>query len=101
MAVSYLPKPLAKLAYKFFEIVFPTPDVKIFVDVTGPTAMARINSRGEELETFETEDQLTKTREKMLMFIPKGWHLIDNNEDFENTKTQILEVLDEVKNGDP
>ena len=35
------------------------------------------------------------------MFIPKGWHLIDNNGDFENTKTQILEVLDEVKNGDP
>lgn len=101
MAVSYLPKPLAKLAYKFFEIVFPTPDVKIFVDVTGPTAMARINSRGEELETFETEEQLTKTREKMHMFIPKGWYLIDNNGDFENTKTQILKVLEKVKHADP
>jgi dTMP kinase len=101
MAVSYLPRPLAKLAYKFFEIALPTPDVKIFVDVTGPTAMARINARGEQLETFETEEQLTDTREKMLMFIPKGWYLVDNNGSFEESKTQIYGILKEVNDGDP
>ena len=101
MAVSYLPKSLAKLAYKFFEIALPTPDVKIFVDVTGPTAMARITSRGEQLETFETEEQLTETREKRLMFIPRGWHLVDNNGSFEDSKTQIYGILKEVRDGDP
>lgn len=95
MAVSYVPEPLSKYAYNFFCLVFPEPDVKLMIDVDGPTAMARINSRGDALESFETEKQLTGIRERMLGFIPDGWNLIDNNGTAENTKTQILKVLEE------
>jgi hypothetical protein len=35
------------------------------------------------------------------MFIPKGWHLVDNNGSFEESKTQIYGILKEVNDGDP
>ena len=94
MAVSYVPRPLAKLAYRFFKLALPEPDCKFFIDVNAEAAMARITSRGEALESFENIEDLTETRDKMLMFIPDNWHLIDNSGTFEDAKTQISEIMD-------
>ncbi|MCQ2079791.1 MAG: thymidylate kinase [archaeon] len=95
MAVSYVPKCLCRAAYKFFKIALPEPDVKYFIDVTPEVAMQRITSRGEDLESFENLEDLTKARDKMLMFIPDNWHLIDNSRTFEDAKAQILKTLEE------
>lgn len=97
MAVSYVPKSLCKLAYRFFKVLLPEPDVKFFIDVDAESALSRITSRGEELESFENIEDLTSTREKMLMFIPDHWFLIDNSGSFEDSKTQIDGFLGKVQ----
>lgn len=96
MAVAYLPKSLNKIGYKVISVVLPMPDVKIFVDIDPKIAMSRILSRGEELEMFETEEKLTKTREKMLALTDQ-WIIIDNSGSYEQTVESTLWVLSETK----
>ncbi len=93
MAVTYVPESLSKIAYNFFALVFPEPDMKLLVDVDGPTAMARITSRGEALESFETEEQLTAIRAKMMNFTYDRWTVIDNNGTLEESKIQVVGIL--------
>lgn len=93
MAVTYVPDPFSKLAYKFFALTLPEPDVKILVDVDSRTAMSRIVSRGEEVESFETEEQLAGIRCRMREHIPDGWDVVDNSGSFEESKTQVLRIL--------
>lgn len=92
MAVAYLPMKPAKLAYRFFERVFPTPDVEIFIDIDEDTALARILERGEELEVFESREKLRATREKMLA-LTDGWEIVDNTGTRAETDEQIREIL--------
>ena len=96
MAVSYVPKSLSKFAYKLFKVILPEPDVKFFVDVTAETAMARIDCRGEDIESFENLEDLTKTREKMRAFFYDNWKLVDNNGTPEETLAQLSDYLSEV-----
>lgn len=96
MAVSYVPKPLAKFAYRFFKLVLPEPDVKFFVDVKADVAMDRISRRGEAIESFENLADLTKTREKMLMFIPDNWNFIDNNGTLDESMRQIDRFMEDA-----
>ena len=96
MAVTYVPESLSKIAYNFFALVFPEPDMKILVDVDGPTAMARITSRGEALESFETEEQLTAIRAKMMNFTYDRWNVVDNNGTLEESKIQIIEIIENL-----
>ncbi len=96
MAVAYVPEPLSKFAYNFFSMIFPKPDIKILVDVDSATAMSRINSRGEVLESFETEEQLTKIRTQINAFVYDKWFVIDNNGTLEESKMQINKVLEYI-----
>lgn len=89
MAVSYLSdEKTAKRAYRLIEGILPMPDRKIFVDVDADTALARIDSRGETKEIFETKESLEKTRRNMLS-LTDGWTVIDNSKGIENTQGQI------------
>ena len=97
MAVAYLPKCLIKAGYKVISFVFPKPDVSIFVDIDPQSAMERILARGGDLEMFETEEKLQKTREKMLM-LTNGWAVIDNTRGLEQTKESVEWILSEMKN---
>ncbi len=94
MAVAYVPEPLSKIAYNFFGMVFPEPDMKFLVDVDSATAMSRINSRGEVLESFETEEQLSRIRVRIDAFVYDNWFVIDNNGTLEESKMQILMILE-------
>ena len=96
MAVAYLPKCLIKAGYKVISFVFPKPDVSIFVDIDPQSAMERILARGGDLEMFETEEKLTKTREKMLM-LTKNWIIIDNTRGLEQTKESVEWILSETE----
>ena len=95
MAVAYLPKRLIRSGYKFISFIFPKPDVSIFVDIDPESAMQRILSRGEELEMFETDEKLRKTREKMLI-LSDGWIIIDNTHGLEQTKDSVKWILSEI-----
>ena len=99
MAVGYLPKCLIKAGYKVISFIFPKPDVSIFVDIDPKSAMERILSRGEDLEMFETEEKLNKTREKMLM-LTEGWAIIDNTRGLEQTEESVDWILSEMKHGE-
>lgn len=98
MAVAYIPKCLNKIGYKFIAFVLPMPEVKVFVDIDPDTAMERILSRGEELEVFETKEELTKTRNKMLA-LTDGWIIIDNSRSYEQTVESVSWVMSELKKG--
>ena len=96
MAVAYLPKCLIKAGYKVISFIFPKPDVSIFVDIDPGSAMERILARGEDLEMFETEEKLNKTRDKMLM-LTKGWIVIDNTLGLEQTRESVGWILSETE----
>ena len=96
MAVAYLPRRLIRSGYKVISFIFPKPDVSIFVDIDPKSAMERILSRGEDLEMFETEEKLTKTREKMLA-LSDGWIIVDNNRGMEQTRESVEWILAEVE----
>ena len=96
MAVAYLPKCLIKAGYKVISFIFPKPDVSIFVDIDPGSAMERILARGEDLEMFETEEKLNKTRDRMLM-LTKGWIVIDNTLGLEQTRESVGWILSETE----
>ena len=96
MAVAYLPKCLIKAGYKVISFIFPKPDVSIFVDIDPQSAMKRILARGGDLEMFETEEKLTKTRNKMLM-LTKNWIIVDNTRGLEQTKESVEWILSETE----
>ena len=96
MAVAYLPKCLIKVGYKVISFIFPKPDVSIFVDIDPKAAMERILARGGDLEMFETEEKLIKTRNKMLM-LTKGWMIIDNTLGLEQTKESVEWIISETE----
>lgn len=96
LAVAYLPESLCPLGYKLFSKIFPMPDVKVFVDVDSKTAMERILERGGDLEIYETEEKLDKTRRKM-QSITEGWIVIDNSSTIECTEEQASQILSSLE----
>ena len=96
LAAAYLPASLCKPAYKIIEFMLPVPDVKIYVDVEPKTALERIYERGEQLESFETEEKLEKTRQRMVL-ITDSWIKIDNSGTPEQTHEQTRAILERVK----
>jgi dTMP kinase len=96
LAAAYLPSSLCKPAYKIIEFMLPVPDVKIYVDVEPKTALERIYERGEQLESFETEEKLEKTRQRMSL-ITDSWIKIDNSGTPEQTHEQTRAILERVK----
>ena len=89
MAVAYMPEKHYRKLYRDIEIILPMPEVRIFVDIDAETAMQRILSRGEELEMFETVDQLADTRRKMLSLTDNGWIVISNSGELSETFRQL------------
>jgi dTMP kinase len=96
LAAAYLPERLCRLAYKLIEFMLPIPDVKIYVDVEPKIALERIYARGEELEMFETEEKLEKTRRRMRM-ITGSWTTVDNSGPPEGTREQTRKILQQVR----
>ncbi|MBE6518663.1 MAG: thymidylate kinase [Thermoplasmata archaeon] len=96
LAAAYLPEFLCRPIYKVIEMILPVPEVKIYVDIEPKIALQRIYERGEEIETFETEEKLEKTRHRMSL-ITDSWIKIDNSGTPEQTKEQTMNVLKEVR----
>ena len=96
LAAAYMPERLCKPIYKIIEFFLPIPDVKIYVDVEPKIALQRIYERGEELETFETEEKLEKTRHRMHL-ITESWITINNSGTPEQTREQTKRILQYVR----
>ena len=94
VGVAYLPFPVAKILYKFFETFLPTSCYMFFLDVEPENSLKRIQGRKEK-EMFESMEELRKVREKALKLV-KGWHIIDTNRSIEETYEEIEAILDEL-----
>lgn len=96
LAAAYMPESLCKTVYKVIEFVLPVPDVKIYVDIDPKIALERIYKRGEALETFETAEELEKTRRKMKL-ITESWITVDNSGTPEETQEQTRRIISQVE----
>ncbi len=88
MAVAYLSDSACMKAHRAVELLLPTPDVAVLVDIDPRIAINRIFSRGDELEVFETLDKLTSIRNRMLG-ISEGWVVLNNGGDMESLRAQM------------
>ena len=87
VGTAYLPKRLAKYAYRFFLGFVPTSKYMFFLDVPPEIVLERISDRKEK-EIFETHEALVNVRKKALKLV-KNWIIIDASNSIENTFSKI------------
>jgi dTMP kinase len=96
MGTAYLPQRLAKIAYDLFENFVPTSDYMFFLDASPTKLLKRFEER-DELEMFETLDELVKVRKKALL-LAESWNIIDTTGTVEATFSHIKNVLEKIDN---
>ena len=96
MGTAYLPQRLAKIAYDLFENFVPTSDYMFFLDAPPVKLLKRFEERNE-LEMFETLDELVKVRKKALL-LAENWNIIDTTGTVEATFSHIENVLEKIDN---
>ena len=96
MGTAYLPKKLARVAYKFFENFVPTSEYMFFLDASPEELHDRVEQRDFK-EIFETLDELNKVRNKALM-LTANWYVIDTNKSIDDTYKRIEVILDKLDN---
>jgi len=96
MGTAYLPQRLAKIAYDLFENFVPTSDYMFFLDASPIKLLKRFEER-DELEMFETLDELVKVRKKALL-LAESWNIIDTTGTVEATFSHIENVLEKIDN---
>jgi len=94
MGTAYLPQRLAKIAYDLFENFVPTSDYMFFLDAPPAKLLKRFEERNE-LEMFETLDELVKVRKKALL-LAESWNIIDTTGTVEATFSHIENVLEKI-----
>jgi len=94
MGTAYLPQRLAKIAYGLFENFVPTSDYMFFLDAPPAKLLKRFEERNE-LEMFETFDELVKVRKKALL-LAENWSIIDTTGTVEETFSHIANLLEKI-----
>lgn len=90
MGTAYLPKPLDRVLYRFFATVVPTSSFMFFLDVSPAEAYKRVSVRGEELEMFESLEELEKIRQKALaLALEDDWMVVDANRTMNKIQEEI------------
>lgn len=96
MSVVYLPNIINTMVYKIVAFILPTSKYMFFLDVTPEESLKRICSRSEDIEMFESYDELQKARDKSKK-VSNDWWVIpaDNSIDEVNNKikNKCLEEL--------
>lgn len=90
MGTAYLPSPLDRFAYHFFEALLPRPHRTFFLEVDPEEAYRRVVDGREEQEMFETPEQLRKIGGKALELAQlNGWTVVDANQSEEEVGSRI------------
>ncbi len=94
MGTSYLPSPLAIVAYNFFASIVPTSNFMFFLDITPKEAYRRIIQTRKRQEMFETPQELDLIRRRALSLALMGkWTIINANKSIEGIEKDILKSL--------
>lgn len=91
VGTAYLPKKIARFGYKFFYNFVPTSKYMFFLDAEPETILKRIQER-DELEIFETHENLVKVRSKALRLV-RDWIIVDTSGSINDTFSKIDEKL--------
>jgi len=94
MGTAYLPSPLHRIAYHFFDLFVPKSNAMFFLDTTPNEAYRRIRRTRKNQEMFEDINELRKVRVKglLLAFVGK-WAIIDANRSIEEVGMEIRKLL--------
>ena len=91
IGTAYLPRPIVKLGYTFFECFVPTSEYMFFLDADPEVLYERVQKRQKQ-EMFETLASLKRVHEKAMPLL-KGWYIVDTSGSIQQTFSQIQEVL--------
>jgi len=94
VGTAYLPEKIAKAGYTFFYNFVPTSKYMFFLDAEPKTILKRIEER-DELEIFETHENLVKVRRKALGLV-EDWNIVDTSGSIEDTFSKIEEKLVQI-----
>ena len=94
MGTAYLPMPLDRILYLFFEFLLPDPDLKIYLEVSPDEAYRRIKDNRSEQEMFESLEQLEKIGKKVKrLALLHDWIIIDADQDEDRIGAYIDSVI--------
>jgi dTMP kinase len=94
MGTAYLPSPLHRIAYHFFDLFVPKSNAMFFLDTTPNEAYRRIRRTRKNQEMFEGINELRKVRVKGLLLALAGkWTIIDANRSIEEVGMEIRKLL--------
>jgi dTMP kinase len=95
MGTAYLPPPLHRIAYCFFEAFVPTSQYMFFLDVAPSEADRRLRESREKLEMFESLEELEQTRRKAISLASnEKWTIINANEPMNHVREVIRKSLE-------
>lgn len=91
MGTAYLPKPADRVAYRFFATIVPTSRYMFFLDARPAEAYKRAGKRGEQLEMFESLEELEKIRQKALaLALEDSWIIVEADRTIKQVQEEIL-----------
>ncbi len=94
MGTAYLPKPADRVAYRFFATLVPTSRYMFFLDVHPAEAYKRASFRGEELEMFESLEELEEIRQKALaLALEDNWIIVAADRTMKQVQEEILRAI--------
>ncbi len=94
MGTAYLPKPADRLAYRFFATTVPTSRYMFFLDVHPAEAYKRASKRVEELEMFESLEELEKIRQKALtLALEDNWIIVEADRTIKQVQEELLRSI--------
>ena len=91
VGTAYLPEKIASLGYRFFYNFVPTSHYMFFLDAEPEVILKRIQER-DDLEIFETQENLVKVRRKALKLV-KDWVIVDTSGSIDETFSNIEKKL--------
>ena len=95
LGTAYLPSPIDKIAYHFFDTLVPKPEKILFIDIKPEVAYKRIINRTQiSREMFEEPKALRETREKGLaLALLAKWQIVDGSRPPSEVATNIRILL--------
>lgn len=94
MGTAYLPERFVELGYDLFAKVLPTSKAMMLVDIKPEVAHDRIFSRTDTKEMFEDIENLRKARRKVIGLSKKGWTVLENSGDIEESKASLFKIVE-------
>jgi thymidylate kinase len=96
LGTAYLPSPIDRIAFHFFDTLVPKPEKMLFIDIKPEVAYRRIIKRTKSTrEMFEEPEALRKTRDKglSLAWLAK-WHIVDGSKSPAEVEYLIRNLLE-------